>query len=244
MASRPSFNRPIDDLETSYREHGSDTDVCNNILVELGFRNTQRALKLRGKLAGETAGKSHTGGLSAPFQKKAAKETSVPPVTSSSVTSPPLTPPPVIARPEGIAPPRSAPGPKPAVTNDPQSILRAWTALEVLSPQGYRRETDLAGGDRSRIAWLDEGALPWEAGEKSRPGQRLFYELILGTIELGPAVESLLKLYANDRTRRPFGRNHPLRASFSTRTDAPWKRTRALRSRALPGGFRLPYRGT
>lgn len=95
------------------------------------------------------------------------------------------------------------PGPKPSVNNDPQDILRTWTALEVLAPQGYRRETDLVGGEMARLAWLKEGPLPWEVGEKSRPKKRLYYELILGTINLGPAVEALLKLYADNRPDAP-----------------------------------------
>lgn len=37
----------------------------------------------------------------------------------------------------------------PPVTNDAVSVLTAWTALEVLSPPAFWRETDLTGGDRS-----------------------------------------------------------------------------------------------
>ena len=76
-------------------------------------------------------------------------------------------------------------------------------ALEVLSPQGYRREADLVGGQSSRIADISKARLPWEVGEKSRPKKRLYYELILGTINLGPAVEALLKLYSDSRPDAP-----------------------------------------
>jgi len=87
--------------------------------------------------------------------------------------------------------------------NDPQDILRTWTALEVLSPQGYRRETDLVAGDKSRIARFEDSDLPWELGERSRPKKRLYYELILGAVALAPAVEALLKLYADSRPDKP-----------------------------------------
>lgn len=98
---------------------------------------------------------------------------------------------------------RSDLGPKPAVANAPQDILRAWTALEVLSPQGFKRESDLTAGDNSRIARFDERDLPWNLGEKSRPKKRLYYELILGAVALAPAVEELLKLYSDDRPDKP-----------------------------------------
>ena len=98
---------------------------------------------------------------------------------------------------------RSDLDPKPAVTNAPEDILRAWTALEVLSPQGYKREADLAAGDKSKIARFDERDLPWELGERSRPKKRLYYELVLGAVALAPAVEELLKLYSDDRPDKP-----------------------------------------
>jgi len=64
-------------------------------------------------------------------------------------------------------------------------------------------EGDLAAGDTSRIARFDEVELPWERGERSRPKKRLYYELILGAIALGPAFEALLKLYADRRPDAP-----------------------------------------
>jgi len=73
----------------------------------------------------------------------------------------------------------------------------------VLSPQSFRRETDLVAGDRSRIARFDDKELPWLKGERSRPKKRLYYELILGSIALGPAVERLLKIYSDQRPDRP-----------------------------------------
>ncbi|MCS4532899.1 ATP-binding protein [Neisseria montereyensis] len=94
--------------------------------------------------------------------------------------------------------------PQTPITNDPQNILRTWTALEVLSPQSYRRETDLVGGQHSYVARFEKSDLPWQKNEKAPPPKkRLYYELILGSVALGPAVESLLKIYADTRPDQP-----------------------------------------
>lgn len=47
-------------------------------------------------------------------------------------------------------------------------MLAAWTALEVLSPQSFRRETDLTGGDRKNY--------------------KLYHQVVLGTVKLDAAV--------------------------------------------------------
>ena len=61
----------------------------------------------------------------------------------------------------------------------------------------------MVAGDRTRIARFEDKELPWKLGERSRPKKRLYYELILGAIELAPAVEDLLKLYADNRPDKP-----------------------------------------
>ncbi|HEX4955232.1 MAG TPA: AAA domain-containing protein [Thermoanaerobaculia bacterium] len=82
-------------------------------------------------------------------------------------------------------------------------IFDAWTALEVLSPQSFKRPEDLANGERSRIASLENQTLPWEGGgEKSRPKYKLFYQLVLGTIQLAPAAERLLATFGDARPER------------------------------------------
>jgi hypothetical protein len=78
--------------------------------------------------------------------------------------------------------------------------------LEVLSPPAYVRPEDLAGGDRMRIATLSESALPWERGEKSRPNQRLYYQVILGSVKMEPAVERLIEQYGDTRPEKPGAR--------------------------------------
>lgn len=194
MASRPYFQKSIKDLEALFAKQSSDATVLANLQAELAHRTTQRAKTLKDKVS--KASKS------TPKAKHKIEQRPIPetPTQTSMELSPAEPATPEIKK---ITLKRGDLGPKPAVANAPRDILRAWTALEVLSPQGYKREADLAAGDKSRIACFDERNLPWEQGERSRPMKRLYYELILGAIALAPAVEALLKLYSDDRPDQP-----------------------------------------
>ncbi|NOR61566.1 MAG: hypothetical protein GQ535_03605 [Rhodobacteraceae bacterium] len=203
MKNRPLFKKSIMELEAAFKENQSNQDYYPTLLEELSHRSTQRAQRLKNRII--TTKKVEPTFTSPPPPRQISSTTEVPKGESQPANDP---------RPEVQSPrPRFQPGPKPAITNDPQNILRAWTALEVLAPQGYRREIDLVGGDKYRIAYLDRG-LPWENGEKSRPNKRLYYELILGTINLGPAVEALLKLYSDSRPDAPSSNRHSPIASI------------------------------
>lgn len=94
------------------------------------------------------------------------------------------------------------------ITNRPVDILSAWTALEVLSPQSFKRESDLVGEDRSLIARFEGDFLPWEVHQKSKPKKTLYYELYFGTIPMEPAVQALLKVYSDSRPERPSVKGH------------------------------------
>ncbi len=94
--------------------------------------------------------------------------------------------------------------------SSPAAVLNAWTALEVLSPPSFREARDLAGGDRE-VAWLDQPRLPWEgAGEKSRRNFKLYYQVVLGSIELEPAIARLLTCYTDTRSERPAARGEAI----------------------------------
>lgn len=87
--------------------------------------------------------------------------------------------------------------------NKPQDILSSWIALEVLSPQTFRKPEDLTGTYGS-IANLMNGKLPWDGnGEQSKPNYRLYYQIILGTIDFAKAIGKLLDVYADKRVERP-----------------------------------------
>jgi hypothetical protein len=80
--------------------------------------------------------------------------------------------------------------------------LSAWTALEVLSPQTYRKASDLTDGEERRIARLNS-PLPWSGtGEGSRPNRKLFYQVILGAIRMEEATTALLKVFI-DKNQDP-----------------------------------------
>lgn len=102
-----------------------------------------------------------------------------------------------------------------SINNEPENILSAWTAMEVLSPPSFRKLEDIADGDRSRIAQFDKGQLPWEnGGEKSRDNCKLFYQVILGSVELPKAVSALLEIYSDSRVEFPSARGEAVLATI------------------------------
>jgi hypothetical protein len=197
MANRPYFNKSIKELEEAFRNSRNDGEALNRLIHELGFRSTPRALALKKEVQAANRGEP---------PKSATPKTAPKPEHPSK--------PPEKSKPPEVAKPVATPVAKPPISNNAQDILRAWTALEVLSPQGYNQDTDLVAGDRKKIARLDAGPLPWEIGEKSLPKKRLYYELILGAIELAPAIETLLKVYADQRPDKPSIRGYSPVASI------------------------------
>jgi len=194
MVRRLYFQKSIKELEDIFARKSSDCNVLADLKSELEFRNTKRALSLKVKVIDmlQSLKKAVPKGETWHISEKPAQMTIEHP--STEPTSPEV---------KRTTLKRNDFGPKPAMENAPSDILQAWTALEVLSPQGYKNEADLAAGDKSRIARFDERDLPWKLGERSRPKKRLYYELILGSIALAPAVEELLKLYSDDRPDKP-----------------------------------------
>lgn len=87
------------------------------------------------------------------------------------------------------------------LANKPEDILDAWTALEALSPQSYKKPKDLVipGGS---VAYLRQGQEPWVKGEKARPKTQLYYIVHLGCIDLEKATEKLLAVYKDERIER------------------------------------------
>lgn len=188
---RPYFNKSIVELEQTYRANTNNPAVCQALLDELSHRNTKRAQILYSKIDAVNDIEEN------PDERENIEpwiNTSSPHAEENNIVTP--------TKVKKFTPKHFIDS-KPETTNHPQDILCAWTALEVLSPQGYRRETDLVAGDKTRIARFENADLPWEKGEKSRPKKRLYYELILGAISLSPAVEALLKLYSDNRPDMP-----------------------------------------
>lgn len=179
--SRPFANLGIEQLEAMAVDISGAHPTNDRLLAELRHRSTQRAQRLRCKLE-EMRSLAQTAQVA--FEKVTAPST--PPGLSSKATA--------STRPL----PRAE-----ALSNNPASILRAWTVLEVLSPATFRTPSDLAGGDARRVARFDRG-LPWEGGAAKGPqGTRLYFQIVLGSLAMQPAMEQLLQRFADTRPERP-----------------------------------------
>lgn len=205
---RPYAAKNIDALEQIFADASGDRGVLAALQHELGFRNTARASRLARRIA--AAAKSNA--RSDPGPRRAA--------AGYTTTEPPAKPaPPSPERGKTPAAPRrgtisasvpcAAPVPSdpaeadiafvpPATANEPSAILAAWTALEALSPQTYRRPEDRAAGDRRCVADLGRGPLPWTTGERSRPKRQLYYEIYLGAVHMDLATDRLSKVFGLD----------------------------------------------
>lgn len=161
------------------------------LIEELGHRSTERALRLKNRALQELA-----------RGDKAIRPAQAEQALGRSTAGSDVRPAPRLW---SAAPPLS---------DSPEGILDAWTALEVLSPPVFRKPEDLAGGDRQLVAWIDRDRLPWEGGgERARPKTRLSYQVVLGSINLELAIPRLLEVYVDSRTERPSARGHAIIAS-------------------------------
>jgi hypothetical protein len=234
MKTRPYFNKSIDELERHFERSQDNKEILTLLLHELKFRKTQRALALKEKIV---AANGATADADAPSKARQIPE----PQSRAINTAPQQQESISLAEPAHRA---ARPAPKPPVTNDPQNILRTWTAIEVLSPQGYRRETDLVAGDKFKIARFKDSALPWTQGERSRPKKRLYYELILGAIALGPAIESLLKVYADRRPDKPSIRGHcPIASILLDKDGRPLEEENSVAISSFAWGVPIALKG-
>jgi energy-coupling factor transporter ATP-binding protein EcfA2 len=186
--TRPFYAFRIQELEQELPRCQGDVETLGILLYEFSFRFTKRASALKEQV--EEALRS---------AETAHRKPSPP----RSVAGPVLNPP---AKPQPLSGPPSS----------PEAILDAWTSLEVLSPQTFRRPEDLAGGERRAVAFLEAGKLPWEGmGEKARPNTRLFYQVVLGTVDFGAAIERLLSLYTDTRVERPAAKGEAILAAVT-----------------------------
>lgn len=81
---------------------------------------------------------------------------------------------------------------------DAINTLKAWSAIEVLSPQTFSKPRELTS-DPKNVATFDKAYLPWEnGGEKPKPKTKLFYQVILGAIDFEKAISGLLEKYTPD----------------------------------------------
>ncbi|MES2595152.1 MAG: AAA domain-containing protein [Verrucomicrobiota bacterium] len=221
--SRPYISSSIEDLEAIYLANRNDTGILHKLLDELKRRSTKRSTQLRMNVetALAVAVSPSSQSVNPEFEFGEPVAPPQPPQAKSSTQG---NPPPAVK----VHPPERSPSglpPKPitkhrwadaepiafpAVSNKPTEILNAWSAIEILSPPTFDRPQSLAGGDPSRVAKLNEPLLPWERGERSRPNQRLYYQIVLGSIELEPAIDALVERFGDSRAERPPARGNAI----------------------------------
>jgi hypothetical protein len=208
--SRPFFRYHISELEAEFARRKHEPEFLRDLIHELGHRKGPRALRLRSQAVEMLASIQS----SPPPPKSAGEPSRHGEISSQAGLNPPRSIPPLKAAEISAAkPPDERRPPVPSVANTPEGILDAWTALEVLCPPPFRRPEDLAGGDRQAVAWLDREHLPWEGkGEKARPNTKLYYQIVLGAVDLGAATEQLLSRYSDSRVERPTARGETLLA--------------------------------
>lgn len=210
---RPLFRKGSEELEKLFDQRCDDPQFLDDLIEELSERKTQRAQELRQR-AMQARGTI--------AQRSTVRVDNLEPARSklpAAISAPLETPASRASRPASIT---TGPLPleRPPITNDPGNVLSAWTAMEVLSPPSFRKPEDLAGGDRYRIAQIDKDALPWEnGGEKSRPNQKLYYQVILGSIDMEAAVSALLTVYTDSRAERPQARGGAVLATIMVDRD-------------------------
>lgn len=211
LMNRRYFRSSIHELETLFENRKDDGSVLKALQEELAHRKTERAAKLRGRVMMRLT-QLGTCTFASTLQQHSLQFGGVPNIERKPI---------VEAYADTLAVPQKSddhPDPTstalgalvkdhsqraiPPLTNAPESILSAWTALEVLSPQTFRKPEDLASGDRS-LTRIDTAELPWERGEKSRPKRRLYYQIVLGAIRMEPAVELLVERYGDARIEKP-----------------------------------------
>lgn len=212
---RPYFSASIEHLENLYVTQGTNVSVLQTIAQELSHRQTVRAAALNAKVTRDIANTPPAKPDAKPSAANATSTIPVPPTiqadipvaptqstahgsaaASHHVSESPTAPTTTLSTPS--APPPSlkmTSFPSPDQMPPPSRILAAWTALEALSPQAFKKPEDLANGDRSCIAPLDH-SLPWNPpGEKARPKTQLHYQVVLGSISMAKATDAMVAAF-------------------------------------------------
>ncbi len=201
--SRPLLSSSIEAMEALFVQSGSNAVQLRQLYEELAYRTTKRAAKLRLQVEKQ---------LESPKVKPPVNKLpeQIPIPLSSPSPEKPASPQPapkaqMPATPQVCCKQNDSKEPQafPPITNRPENILSAWTALEVLSPQNFNRPEDLASGDKTKVARFNEASLPWELGAKSRPNFRLYYQIVLGSLKLDSAISCLIERYGDSRPEKP-----------------------------------------
>lgn len=230
MAYRPFIKTGIAELEQMFEQGSGDPNFRKLLREELEHRTTQRAARLKKRLgvAEKNAQKSSQPSApdeQVPAQKPLSRENASPsePEQKRTVVADTLSENPKQAVAKATAAPASIepmildlPPVRDASHNysKPEAVLNAWTAIEVLSPATFRKPESLCDGNPRNVIRFSNGVMPWQDGFKRfRKGYRLYYQVILGTVAMAPAIEALLKVYTDTRAQRPAARGEAVLAS-------------------------------
>lgn len=220
MTTRQYAQKSIFDLEAIFERSRNNASELEVLLNELTFRNTAKARMLTTKIEQARTALSGRCVVSMSGSSPSARHPGSASTQSSQVSSrdapatvlqqrPKANPAPIVQQQFGEDQIDLGPLPSFSPTgksNDARAILAAWTALEALSPQGYKRPEDMTTGDRSKVALLERG-VPWGPNVRSKPSYKLYFEVILGAIALDKATDELVKVFGEDEERsRPDGK--------------------------------------
>lgn len=194
--SRPYRRHTTPQLEEEFLKHKADPSVLRAIRAELDHHSTRRARKLAAIIDVYL-------NLATPHAPATGAAPSAPPAPSKPATGNPQAWADIATHVQVPPSPPVPPEPPPPTTNRPEQLLDAWTALEVLSPATYTKPERLAGGERRNVVSLSGESLPWLRGRKSRKDYRMYYQVVLGSVRMEPAVTRLLERYGDSRPERP-----------------------------------------
>jgi len=197
MDQRKYFKHQITELEDIYSKSNDDCAVLEELEEELQHRKTQRARKLLTNVQEKLNEKNATNDSSPPSQEELVPSYDISHEDNKVIDWQSV----LLNAAEHSANSNDSEITKP-LNNNPEDIIDAWTVIEALSPQTYKKPDDLVIGTGS-VAYLRGGDEPWTKGEKSRPKHQLYYIVYLGAIKLDLATEQLLKLYQDKRIERP-----------------------------------------
>ncbi|MEZ5973141.1 MAG: DEAD/DEAH box helicase [Hyphomonadaceae bacterium] len=218
---RPYFKLGIEELEALYASHHDDIKIVDEIYFELSFRSRPRAAQLREDIEARLAQRLATSGAANDTDENLDEEpehviAEAADADRGEDTSDPSEPPNAATEPwaedlpaandeddeqNSAAPDANKTRPScPPITNSPESILSAWVALEVLTPQTFDRPERLANDTRGSIAHFEDDPMPWDRPrEPGFPSYKRYYQIVLGSITMPLAVQRLVKVYADKR---------------------------------------------
>ncbi|WP_273838132.1 DEAD/DEAH box helicase [Providencia rettgeri] len=220
MTTREYLQKSIFELEAIFERSHNNASELERLLNELTFRNTTKARTLTTKVeqalnaVNDCSVVSTSDSIAPAFHSDSAFTQSSEVVvhnTPETTVQPKPEPTPDTVIGQQFSNEQIDLGSFPSLTpsgkaNDAPAILAAWTALEALSPQSYKRPEDMAAGDRSRVALLDRD-IPWGPNARSKPKHKLYFEIILGAIALDKATDELVKVFGEDEEQsRPNGK--------------------------------------